>query len=482
VVINSSGSVTLDSWTFDNTKTTTWVGGNISTRNGAYFNNEKGATFTIMSDATFDSTSGQQGTFQNEGTVRKVLTNGTTTFNTLFNNNGGKVDVPSGTLSTNGGGTATGSFTVEANGTLDLANGIYTLEPTSGVRGVGTVEFGTTGFFGGTGGTTNVEGTFTPATTVIIGGTVNFVHNLSLANLTMSGGTLTGASTVTIIGPFNWTGGTMAGSGTTVAVGGLFIDTTTGGNPGVSTRTFKNKGAGTMNGGSGGNFAVSNGGTFDNAAGGSLAVQGSLTFSPAFFQGAASVSNEGTLTLSGSGNSLRIQSETFTTNGIVNLGGNSMTTSGTYTQTGGITNLQGGTLNAGGLGLILHNTASLLGPGTVNGNLTNSGFVDAGSSGSPGQLTINGNYTQGGSGTLDVQLGGTSPGSGGYDQLVVNGSVALDGTLIVTLVNGYLPQSGQQFQILVSNSESGPFATKQFPSGTDFQTTYSSRGVILTAS
>jgi hypothetical protein len=350
------------------------------------------------------------------------------------------------------------------------------------VRGAGTVRFGTTGFFGGTGGTTNVEGTFAPASIAIIGGTVNFTQNLTLPNLTMSGGTLTGPSTITIIGPFNWTGGTMAGSGTTVATGGLFIDTTTGGNPGVSTRTFKNKGTGTINEGSGGNFAVSNGGTFDNAAGGTLTVQGSLSFSPAFFQGPAGVSNEGTLTLSGSGSSLSIQSETFTTSGIVNLGGGSMTTSGTYTQTAGTTNLQGGTLNAGGLGLILQNKASLLGPGTINGNVTSSGFVDAGSSGSPGQLTINGNYTQGGSGTLQVQLGGTAPGSGGYDQLVVNGNVALDGTLLVTLVNGFQPMSGETFQIITSNSESGTFATEQLPTGVSFQTAYSNSGVTLTAS
>ena len=154
-----------------------------------------------------------------------------------------------------------------------------------------------------------------------------------------------------------------------------------------------------------------------------------------------------------------------------------MTTSGTYTKTAGSTNLQGGTLNVGGSGVILQAHASLFGPGTINGNVINSGFVDAGSSGSPGQLTINGNYTQGGSGTLEAQLG-----SGGYDQLVVNGSIALDDTLLVSLVNGFQPQTGDTFQIITSSSESGTFATEEFPLGVNFQTAYSSSGVTLSAS
>ena len=45
---------------------------------------------------------------------------------------------------------------------------------------------------------------------------------------------------------------------------------------------------------------------------------------------------------------------------------------------------------------------------------------------SPGQITINGTYTQTSSGALNIELGGTTPATQ-YDVLTVNGSVTLDG-------------------------------------------------------
>jgi len=469
---------TLDGRTFENAGTLTWLGGNVSTGNGAIFDNLAGATFAIETDATFDSNFGQQSTFQNAGAVTKSVTTGVTHFNPLFDNTG-SVDVLAGTVALNGGGSSTGTFTAESGAILDFSAGTTTLAPTSAVGGAGTVQFGAQGFFGGSGGTTNLEGTFTAANTDIIGGTVNVTSNLSLANLTMSGGTLTGPSTITVAGPLDWTGGTMSGSGTTIAAGGLTIDTTTGGNPGLDARTFQNTLVGTLIG-NGGTFAVSNTGTFDNAAGGALTIQGSVSFGAAFFQGPGAVRNEGTLTLSGTGTAVTVN-ETFSTSGTIDLGGDALSTSGTYTQTAGTTNLQGGTLTAGGTGVVLQAAASLIGPGTVNANVSNAGLVDPGSAGAPGQLTINGSYTQSGTGTLEIQLGGTTPGSGGYDQLDVNGAVTLDGTLSVALVNGFVPQSGQQFPFLTDSSESGTFATDLFPAGVNFQVAYGPNGVTLTA-
>ncbi len=68
--------------------------------------------------------------------------------------------------------------------------------------------------------------------------------------------------------------------------------------------------------------------------------------------------------------------------------------------------------------------------GTFNGNLSNNGTVHPGSPGSPGTLTVNGRYSQGAGGALNVNINGTS--SGQYGLLAVNGNVAdLGGTLNV---------------------------------------------------
>ena len=129
-----------------------------------------------------------------------------------------------------------------------------------------------------------------------------------------------------------------------------------------------------------------------------------------------------------------------------------------YTQASGTTTLAGATLTAPG-GVMI-NGGSLAGDGTVNADLTNAGTVIPGTS--PGLLSIAGNYTQSAAGTLQVELGGTSPGTG-YDQLDISGLATLDGTLDVSLSGGFTPVTGQAFQILTYGSRSGSFAHENFP-------------------
>jgi outer membrane autotransporter protein len=80
----------------------------------------------------------------------------------------------------------------------------------------------------------------------------------------------------------------------------------------------------------------------------------------------------------------------------------------------------------------------------------------------PGTLTINGNYVQTGTGTLDIKIGGTIAGEQ-FDRLVVNGNAMLDGTLTVHLIYSYSPPSGTLFQILVcqgGGTVTGTFASR----------------------
>ena len=67
---------------------------------------------------------------------------------------------------------------------------------------------------------------------------------------------------------------------------------------------------------------------------------------------------------------------------------------------------------------------------------------------------MNGDYVQSANGTLEIQLGGTAPGTQ-YDRLLVSGSVTLGGTLDVTTTNGFTPTAGNAFQILTFGSRTG---------------------------
>lgn len=140
----------------------------------------------------------------------------------------------------------------------------------------------------------------------------------------------------------------------------------------------------------------------------------------------------------------------------------------------------------------------LKGTGSVAGlQVQTGGTVSPGDA--PGCITINGDYNQGG--TYQAEIGGTTACSG-YDQLVVTGSgntVELDdvvpptqGTLDVSLINGFKPSAGQTFEII--NNQTGSAVTNTFAnlpegstitvSGYVFKITYkggtSGNSVVLT--
>jgi RHS repeat-associated protein len=108
-------------------------------------------------------------------------------------------------------------------------------------------------------------------------------------------------------------------------------------------------------------------------------------------------------------------------------------------------NIQGGTLS---------------GSGTIYGNVTNAAVMDLG--GAPATLQINGNYTQTAAGALNLKVGGSNSGSG-YDQIHVGGTATLDGTLNVSLINGFGASGGQVFNLINFAGSNGGFATVNLP-------------------
>ncbi|MBI4325651.1 MAG: hypothetical protein HY674_10355, partial [Chloroflexi bacterium] len=171
----------------------------------------------------------------------------------------------------------------------------------------------------------------------------------------------------------------------------------------------------------------------------------------------------------------------FLNEGNVNVATNvNLTIAGAYAQAAGATRLNGGTLTVSAP--IDIQGGSLIGNGTVAASVVSGGQVSPGAS--AGRLTITGSYTQNGSGTLEIELGGLVAATE-HDQLNVSGAAQIHGRLRVNLVNGFSPTNGQSFAVLNCASLSGRFDNfdlAPLANGLDWEVAYGPRSVVLKVS
>src|SRR5262249_29196709 len=222
---------------------------------------------------------------------------------------------------------------------------------------------------------------------------------------------------------------------------------------------------------SGGTQTLTVGGTLTNAPDGTIAPQSGAAFllnARVDNQGtfavaedtmlSGSLTNSGTLTVASVvGPLLGVTGGDVANSGTVLIGsGDDLSVGGSYTQTAGATQLDGGQLTT--TGLVDLEGGVLGGTGTVQANVLNNAAVDVGQPGSPGVLSIVGDYTQTAGGVLVIEIGGPNAGAD-FDQLAVTGQAALDGTLTVNLTGGFVPSSGDSFQVLTFGAGTGVFAT-----------------------
>ncbi|MFH0133814.1 filamentous hemagglutinin N-terminal domain-containing protein [Variovorax sp. VaC1] len=125
--------------------------------------------------------------------------------------------------------------------------------------------------------------------------------------------------------------------------------------------------------------------------------------------------------------------------------------------------LQAGTTLGSG-GTHLYNNGSIAGSGAIalggDATLFNNGTVSPGTAGATGTLAVQGNYTQGSSGVLNIRLG-----NDGFDLLDVGGSVNLGGTLNLGALGGFVPANGATADFVVTRGayNSGAFAQVNAP-------------------
>ena len=89
----------------------------------------------------------------------------------------------------------------------------------------------------------------------------------------------------------------------------------------------------------------------------------------------------------------------------------------------------------------------------------NSGTTDPGLP--VGKLQINGDYTQSAVGTLAIEIGGTEDGD--FDELDVTAIALLNGTLRATLIDDFVPQEGDEFDVVHASVVVGAFAATEMP-------------------
>jgi hypothetical protein len=134
-------------------------------------------------------------------------------------------------------------------------------------------------------------------------------------------------------------------------------------------------------------------------------------------------------------------------------GANLTTSAGSFNNQGSLTVGAGSTFTAATV--TVANGGNLNGAGTIAANVINNGAVNPGAS--PATFRVNGSYTQGAGGVLDLGIGGTTPGSG-HDQLRISGAANLDGAVNISLIDGFGAATGQRFEVMTFAGHNGAFS------------------------
>jgi uncharacterized protein with beta-barrel porin domain len=211
-------------------------------------------------------------------------------------------------------------------------------------------------------------------------------------------------------------------------------------------------------------------GTLNVSADGALgAASGGLTFNGGTLQwGAAfNLSSSRAITLGGSGGTFDTNGFNTTivkgiagTGGLTKIGSGAVILDGVNSYTGGTT-VAGGTLEVGDINTpgasisgdaAVDSGATLAGHGTIAGNVTNTSGGIVAPGGTIGTLTVGGNYTQGSTSALQIEV---SP--SGASRLNVSGNASLAGTLALVYDPGVY--TTKSYIILSAGSVNGSFST-----------------------
>jgi autotransporter-associated beta strand protein len=377
------------------------------------------------------------------------------------------------------GGSSTGAVTVQ--GTLNLTGSTAMVAgPISG--SAGTIDYKNT--LAGGNAFTIAPGTHSYAKIANTSANGRLTLNASGCNVSVSAfGYNTNTGWITTLNGGNWTAGSL-GVNSTGAQNGGTVNITGGAVFGATGARYGAHGTWNVGGGGGAgtlNFPSSlsgeNGGggfTVNALSGGEVTFQGLNLYQNSVLvsNNSLNVGTGGRATVTGNltlGNTTSGKSE----NNSVNLSDGTLRVSGTIqagTATAGQTrvfNWTGGQLTVGTITASANFNAPSSGGISTTALEQTAGTLAPGDIGTAGRTAITGGYNLGASGTLAIDIGGSTQATayqtGQYDYLTVSTTTTLAGTLSVKLINGFTPTSGQSFTILNSTGAlSGAFANAAF--------------------
>ena len=457
---------TLDGRTLDN------VGEGLLENGGYVFNLADGGVINNLPGATFKCGGSWgmvgNGIFNNAGTF--IAEVAPTTFQVPFNNSG-SVEVESGELNLQAGGSsAAGTFTVLAGATLGFSGGpvfdaastisgagAVTLSGSMTIPGTYNVSGSTTIYVGAQdvvdfSGAVDIDGSTLSVGTLANGGGLVTFHDtpLDVSSITLNYATLTTGPIETADLSIGGWGATLDGSGEVTVTESVLL----WGNGTENTldgRTLDNVGEGLLENGSY-VFNLADGAVINNLPGATFECGGSWGM-----VGNGIFNNAGTFIAEVAPTTFQVP---FNNSGSVEVKSGAVDFETGYTQTGGETRLDGG--NIASLTPLDIEAGTLTGSGVVDGSVLIAGQVSPGlatSSPPVGEIQVQGDYSQWSAGALDIGIGG--PLATQYDQLDVTGGIALSGALNVSLLGSFTPNLGDQFTIVENNGTqpvSGAFA------------------------
>ena len=407
---------------------------------------ENEGTYKFLSDdlmvASFEST----GTFINTATglFEKTAGSGSSGvgFGLAFDNQGGTVEADAGTLTLGAGTSTGGTYTALLGATIDLVGGqSATFSGTYSGSGAGMIILATGSInIGASGATFNFLGNsfqFEGGTIDLAG---NTLVNLGVINISGQSPTLDSS-----IGATTNLGGTLDNKGTMVEAA------TTSGFMLSDGVTLKNESTFDFTGDGSIAFGQDNASTILNTVTGLMAKIGGVGTSA--MSAGLLLNNLGTVrvntgTLSFAGTVMQVSGGTLTGGSWIASGtGTLMLPSGNFDTNDGSVTLSGSGLFPQIDALSSNNGSfSLLGGRSFT---TIASFDNAGSLtlGAGSTMTVSAGQILLSSSTVTIDIGGT-PASGLYGQLNVTNFDTLNGTLNIVLTNGFFPTAGQTFQIM----------------------------------
>jgi hypothetical protein len=401
----------------------TYQSGDTGFFNGAVLNNYNNFEFQ---SGLIEQAEPSVGTFNNFGFFRKtnyIFNNELTGIVEIVFNNTGTITVESGSLSLSGGGVSNkGIFNISSGTDLKFDNRTYTLSNGTKIIGNGNLTIGGQGIL-----------------------ELKVSEGAAIANtgkLTFDGAEFRVDGDWTLPKVTNWGNGTFRSAGTLTNNGNLNLDL---GGLRYLDAQLNNTGNIFQNRDS---IRLSDGAILNNSGNYEVQYSGSGNPVDIIQRGNGTFNNSGTYkkTLSGI-NGIGV---TFNNTGTVEARSGTIDFTSIYTHNNANMILSGGKF--------IFRKALIINGGSIEGNgsidvenigMTNSGLLNPRLAGNTefGRLTINSNYTETNSASINIQLGGNTAGID-FDQVDINGTATFDGKLNVSLLNDFTPTLGSTFDVL----------------------------------